>query len=1244
MPVHHLVVTPLPNGRSGATLFLSVHLSPRLREAGALADYPDVADWGAFVAGGPPLAFTPLVNGKVRPGATTTVVSPPVDPRVWRATFGDPRAVPVAPYTFRDRSRLDLTAIDSAELSEQVMALARDRAAVGGGRATRAEVRAAAGPLLDTVLPAAQDWMGQVGDGETPGAPSKEFHDQLGALGAHPFLMRALGLVFDLEVTLPPGGAPVTTIAVRTTWPAKVGLTPHDEVPMRVAVDGAFKARVDQPEFRVTDWLALGGAKYAVAQLDRLNAITQVGQMADAVAAASDPDAGIEVPALLEGGLSLVCGDLDDVLRRRLARQRQIEDGIDAWLTSRPNAVPPQLFAEDVTAGYRCDVADDVAPDRLSLHDRQVPDGYVFPRNTKLTVLPPPDEGWGSIALSTDGTEQHVTGGSGVVYHQEGSKPAPKVEARDTTAWRVDDQVVTWGGWSLSTPRVGASSTGAGEVVARTPNGPGDGPARVGVEYAHVPGTLPKLRYGRTYKLRARCVDLAGNGPALADVPPPGGEAPPTQFGRLAPLVPPLPVRRASRPDPGVGDLPDVLVIRSELDQPTSDIAPTDRLLFPPRISQSRLERHDLPGGGNDKTPESYQLLVARDAVSLSDQTLVDPETGELVAGGALVGDEVTEGPLKPPVDYLADPVARRAALIGLPGGVPADPELVSYGTWPDVEAAQLELRAGTGAPTTSAADRRVTVELPPGTVATAELASAPAPDLIDHMALAQDLDPAARAAARRGLNQAISPRRPISLVHAVRLPIDPPRLRSMTGDRTEAGQTDVVLGGTLAVHRPTTEHAVLRSSWVDTVDDPATDGPVDQVTKRIVADVQIPVDGDDPPSLDATSLELGDTRRRVVDVVAEGFCRFSRYFTERIDFAADPAAPLALHAEGVVPASVVLTRREDGATMARGTQFRVSRDGTLTILDDAALPPGTPCRVEFIPRPVSRLSLEARNGQRFSVDVPASAAPAPPVVVAAVPAVQRTVTPTETAITVSHDGRVVRLLLDRPWFDSGTGELLGVVVGDGLTRWGRDPIVDGPGPSSDPTLAAFPDGVLDGDLDVAGYEVTFDPERKLWMADVLVDAGEDVGYRPFVQLAVCRYQPNAVPGLNLSPTVEVAPVRLGALREVTVAQVAPGAGRASVRLSGLAAGNQVRVITQEADTGVSDPDLRWHDVATVVLSPASATGAAVYTGVVDLPTSGADRRVVIEDAEPVTVDDDGTAASSTVVAYREVVEIPGSW
>ena len=63
MPLHHLVVTPLPNGRSGNTLSLSVHLSPRLREKGVLADYPDFADWGSFVTTGPGLQFQPLING-----------------------------------------------------------------------------------------------------------------------------------------------------------------------------------------------------------------------------------------------------------------------------------------------------------------------------------------------------------------------------------------------------------------------------------------------------------------------------------------------------------------------------------------------------------------------------------------------------------------------------------------------------------------------------------------------------------------------------------------------------------------------------------------------------------------------------------------------------------------------------------------------------------------------------------------------------------------------------------------------------------------------------------------------------------------------------------------------------------------------------------------------------------------------------------------------------------------------------
>jgi hypothetical protein len=561
----------------------------------------------------------------------------------------------------------------------------------------------------------------------------------------------------------------------------------------------------------------------------------------------------------------------------------------------------------------------------------------------------------------------------------------------------------------------------------------------------------------------------------------------------------------------------------------------------------------------------------------------------------------------------------------------------------------QLELRSGDGAPRVSGAERRVTVRLPKGTVATAALATAPDGALLDHMALAQGLDPAALTEARRGLNPMLSPRRLVTLVHATRLPLDAPLFGPMTATRDTAGQTDVVIDGTLGVHRATTEHVVIRSRWVDTIDDPADlAGPAERITKRVVSDVPLAPESEDGTAEDltATSLELGDTKRRSVRLVAEGFSRFSRYFTERIDFVMGAPGN-----EGVVPASVTLARQDGSERFTRGVHFEVTRDGELRILDDEAIPQGTVCRVEFIPRPVSRLSLEASSGQDFVADVPASSAPDLPSVVAVVPAFARQVTETDTSITVDHDGRVLRLHVARPWFSSGAGELLGVAIDapgtpePALTRWGRDPLTEGAGPSLAVATAHFPAASeaaagVDGRFDVAGHEVAYDTDRQLWTADVHVDA--EIGYRPFVRLHVCRFQPLAVAGQHLSPTVELEPLRLGAERRVEVTQVAEG--QASVRLSGPDNVNVVTVVLQQPDPEVSDPDLRWQDVGTTVLTRSGTTAAAAHEGVVDLSAAAGERRLVVEDAEPVTVEDGGALTDATVVAYREVIEIPAGW
>jgi hypothetical protein len=89
---------------------------------------------------------------------------------------------------------------------------------------------------------------------------------------------------------------------------------------------------------------------------------------------------------------------------------------------------------------------------------------------------------------------------------------------------------------------------------------------------------------------------------------------------------------------------------------------------------------------------------------------------------------------------------------------------------------------------------------------------------------------------------------------------------------------------------------------------------------------------------------------------------------------------------------------------------------------------------------------------------------------------------------------------------------------------------------------------------------------------------------------------------------------------------------------------NVVSVVLQEADSSIADPDLKWHDVSTTVLDRKGTRAASTHTKLVSVPQTGNERRLVIDDAEPVTVEIDGALESSTVVAYREVVPIPADW
>jgi hypothetical protein len=155
-----------------------------------------------------------------------------------------------------------------------------------------------------------------------------------------------------------------------------------------------------------------------------------------------------------------------------------------------------------------------------------------------------------------------------------------------------------------------------------------------------------------------------------------------------------------------------------------------------------------------------------------------------------------------------------------------------------------------------------------------------------------------------------------------------------------------------------------------------------------------------------------------------------------------------------------------------------------------------------------------------------------------------------------------LRVYLERPWFSSGDGELLGVVTSavlrdrfdksinifnDGsldqawatdklrVSHWGADPIWSVHDPvtklrsddiqaEGEPINARWNSEQNDllevtdaapRDVQVAIFDVQFDPARQQWFADIEFD--NTLTYFPFVRLAVVRYQPNSLAGQHFS-------------------------------------------------------------------------------------------------------------------------------
>jgi hypothetical protein len=299
-------------------------------------------------------------------------------------------------------------------------------------------------------------------------------------------------------------------------------------------------------------------------------------------------------------------------------------------------------------------------------------------------------------------------------------------------------------------------------------------------------------------------------------------------------------------------------------------------------------------------------------------------------------------------------------------------------------------------------------------------------------------------------------------------------------------------------------------------------------------------------------------------------------------------------------------------------------------------------------------------------VNVLSTARPLAPVVRAVIPSLtwETTEESDQVVARTRHRGGL-RVLLERPWFSSGVGEQLAVVLappsgdvvpGIRLSAWGSDPVWKAGDTPAQPLAAEhFPravgpkDGIVAVEapkgpgVTVAPHEVRLDTARGVWVCDLDLAAG--ASYLPFARLTFARYQPDSIDGLHLSPVVvsefaQVLPERH--------CRVSLDGAVAAVEVKGPSAANvlgDAGIVMQaivEHQPNELEGDIGWVPAgAPVPLTAAGGAAGRTWSGRVELQPApdGFRRRLTVTEHEWFPCDDDvgersidGTWAASRLV------------
>jgi hypothetical protein len=995
-------------------------------------------------------------------------------------------------------------------------------------------------------------------------AAGLEFHQVVAAMGSYPTLLRRLGLVIDLVLAPRPfTQAAAADLVVRVSFPSGTLQVPHttDARPVtRTRLTAThFDAVPDAAaEMKLTDGLLdLAPASFRLLQLDVDGAGLKAINFARSLFGRFDAEARVDpvtrhedelgAPAIRTGGLMLVQRARAGTLSQRFEDNASRNTKLEAQFGSAA-APSPVLHAQDIVRGYRIDIWDSVTSRWESLCRRNA--RYELGDTPLVVDVLPEEEGAVRLAAT------------------KSSDPASNKDIL-----YLHEALVSWTGWSLAARPPGRAikpddsvEKTADQTEAETPPG-----LKFTSRFTPVKGSLPRLRFGRSYWIRARAVDLAGNSlaPQTKDF---AAEAPSKKaqpYLRYEPVAAPIIAllsQSGTLGRPLEGESMARVAIRSFNDTPDDNVSPTTqvahRVAAAPSVSVRDAEQHGALDRNGRLDATLFNLLAhqkdvdPRDAsAAIREQKLLlqgplDPAPAETTFAVYESGRELT---------YLTDPLAVEVAVRVFDHPNIAESEIIRIplypiGDWPNARPFVIELyEHAFDAPSYDSSTHRLRVPLPKGIRAKLRLSMRLGPETLSllgvfHLLSAADQN-AQRLRALDGQHWMLTPWTVLEVVHAVQRPLLTPEFTMLGVHDRSPGQTSARPLFHARCSIDTTDRLDLYGEWHEPLDDPAAadsgSGPVDRhrrdaafqikiTSPKIYADKKAGgVAGGWPEhSLIATDLVgINTTLDRRVPVKAHEF-HDTRY--RRIEYWLDATTRFR---EFLPPD--LLTRNENGTRVPTEEHIKVTGARQVTWIPNAAPPPA-------------------------------------PHVLYVVPIFGWTRDVDEHGMLSSwRRGGGLRVYLDRGWNASGYGEMVGVVLPPQgfaddpektpqgapykkyVTQWGNDPVWDSAFvPGIAPTLAHFPLartapdpagawlppnapaeerdqppgsfrvkglpptglGARGGPVDVAPHDVFYDADRQLWYCDIQISAG--AAYFPFIRLALARYQPVSSPRAHLSNVV----------------------------------------------------------------------------------------------------------------------------